>query len=307
MEAGQSIPIYIPDPLFLLLYYFMYFPFTSHALFRSAMPLFGTLLTPLLELLFECDHCLLKALGLERPHLEQRVLRRLEIKQVLLNVRAEFLHDRSEATQAPRFEEAPEGRIVILAIKSGLLSGLEHLEHAHVPVLALQLVEVQRVKFAVVHVAEIAKLHHAEQFQRFVKLLKLERRQPSGQRRGAVSGVVVEVVVADDLDELAARLLPAALLEKLHAERCRVRLHEVYDVFLHVAAQVEKAFAEAVEAPRLKPEVERGRRLVEVDGLEVFAVRQGLLPVLFLYGLEPNLAHFFFLEKRQVRRGHHIK
>mmetsp|Transcript_39216 Transcript_39216/g.66740 ORF Transcript_39216/g.66740 Transcript_39216/m.66740 type:complete len:307 (-) Transcript_39216:310-1230(-) len=268
---------------------------------------YNALLTPLLELLFECDHCLLEALGLERPHLEQRVLCRLEIKQVLLNVRAEVVHGWCETAQAPRLEKTPESGVVILVVEVGLVLGLEHLEHAHVPVLALQLVEVQRVKFAVVHVAEIAKLHHAEQFQRFVKLLKLERRQPSGQRRGAVSGVVVEVVVADDLDELAARLLPAALLEKLHAERCRVRLHEVYDVFLHVAAQVEKAFAEAVEAPRLKPEVERGRRLVEVDGLEVFAVRQGLLPVLFLYGLEPNLAHFFFLEKRQVRRGHHIK
>mmetsp|Transcript_39220 Transcript_39220/g.66751 ORF Transcript_39220/g.66751 Transcript_39220/m.66751 type:complete len:307 (-) Transcript_39220:358-1278(-) len=306
MEAGQSIPIYIPDPLFLLLYYFMYFPFTSHALFRSAMPLFGTLLTPLLELLFECDHCLLKALGLERPHLEQRVLRRLEIKQVLLNVRAEFLHDRSEATQAPRFEEAPEGRIVILAIKSGLLSGLEHLEHAHVPVLALQLVEVQRVKFAVVHVAEIAKLHHAEQFQRFVKLLKLERRQPSGQRRGAVSGVVVEVVVADDLDELAARLLPAALLEELEAQRRGVLLGYVNDVLLHVAAEVEEAGGDALEAPRLKPEVQRRRGFVEVDGLKVFAVRKRLGPVLLLHHFEVDLADFFLFEEHQVSGRHHI-
>mmetsp|Transcript_39223 Transcript_39223/g.66761 ORF Transcript_39223/g.66761 Transcript_39223/m.66761 type:complete len:306 (-) Transcript_39223:278-1195(-) len=267
---------------------------------------YNALLTPLLELLFECDHCLLEALGLERPHLEQRVLCRLEIKQVLLNVRAEVVHGWCETAQAPRLEKTPESGVVILVVEVGLVLGLEHLEHAHVPVLALQLVEVQRVKFAVVHVAEIAKLHHAEQFQRFVKLLKLERRQPSGQRRGAVSGVVVEVVVADDLDELAARLLPAALLEELEAQRRGVLLGYVNDVLLHVAAEVEEAGGDALEAPRLKPEVQRRRGFVEVDGLKVFAVRKRLGPVLLLHHFEVDLADFFLFEEHQVSGRHHI-
>mmetsp|Transcript_16797 Transcript_16797/g.38893 ORF Transcript_16797/g.38893 Transcript_16797/m.38893 type:complete len:356 (+) Transcript_16797:203-1270(+) len=267
----------------------------------------GLRLRPLLELLLKRDHGALEALGLERPHLEQRVLVGLEVEEVLLHVRAHLFHDRCEAQKAPGLEPAAEGRVVVLAVELGLLLRLEHLEHAHVPVLALELVEAEGGELAVVEVAEVGELVSAEHGERVGELLELEREQPRLERRGRIAGVVVEVKVAGELHELVVGLLPAAGLEKLHVQGVGVAVGQVDHVLLHVATEVEEALLQALEAPAFEPEVERGGGLVEVDGLKVLGVGDGLLPVLLLNRLETDLRDLLLLEEVKISRGHHIE